>query len=173
MPEPVPATAPAEASIRRAINRQTKLIRTAGRRWSARAEAAFLETLAASANVTAAAEAAGFSTTAIYRRRLNDARFAARWAEAMEVGYTRLECLAIEAGAAALGGTPLGVGGPLPPMTAADVLNLLRLHRAGVRGGRAQRYDWRRAEPDIEEVRAEVLRRLAVMGAAHVFQAEG
>ncbi len=82
----------------------------------------------------------------------------------MEVGYTRLECLAIEAGAAALSGTPLGAGAPLPPMTAADVLNLLRLHRAGVRGGRAQRYDWRRVEPDIEEVRAEVLRRLAVMG---------
>ena len=168
MPEPVPATAPAEASIRRAINRQTKLFRTAGRRWSARAEAAFLETLAASANVTAAAEAAGFSTTAIYKRRLNDARFAARWAEAMEVGYTRLECLAIEAGAAALSGTPLGAGGPLPPMTAADVLNLLRLHRAGVRGGRAQRYDWRKAEPDIEEVRAEILRRLAVMDAKPV-----
>ena len=49
-------------------------------------------------------------------------------------------------------------------MTAADVLNLLRLHRAGVRGGRPQRYAWRAQEPDIEEVRAEVLRRLAVMG---------
>ena len=80
------------------------------------------------------------------------------------MGYTRLECLAIEAGAAALSGSPLDASGPLPPMTAADVLNLLRLHRAGVRGGRAQRYDWRKVEPDIEEVRAEVLRRVAVMG---------
>ena len=80
------------------------------------------------------------------------------------MGYTRLACQAIEAGAAALSGTPLGAGGPLPAMTAADVLNLLRLHRAGVRGGRPQRYAWRAQEPDIEEVRAEVLRRLAVMG---------
>jgi hypothetical protein len=164
MPKRTPAAAPAEPSIRRAINRQTKLIRTRGARWSQAAEARFLETLAASANVTAAAQAAGFSTTAIYKRRLNDARFAARWAEAMEVGYTRLECLAIEAGAAALAGTPLDAGGPLPRMTAADVLNLLRLHRAAVKGGPAQRYAWRAQEPDIEEVRAEVLRRVAVLG---------
>ncbi len=162
MPEPF-AAAPAEASIRRAINRQTKLIRTGGARWSQAAEARFLEALAATANVTAAAEAAGFSTVAIYKRRLNDARFAGRWAEAIEIGYTRLECLAIEAGAAMLGGTPFDAGRPLPEMTAADVLNLLRLHRAAVKGGRPQRYAWRAQEPDIEEVRAEVLRRVAVM----------
>ena len=162
---PRPArSGPAGALVRPAKNHQTKLIRTRGKRWSDRAEAEFLATLAASANITAAAEAAGFSTTAIYKRRLREPAFAARWAEAMELGYTRLECLAIEAGAATLGGTPLDPARPLPAMTVADVLNLLKLHRAAVKGGRPQRYAWRAQEPDIEEVRAEVLRRLAVMG---------
>lgn len=152
------------ACVRPAKNRQTKLVRTRGRRWSQGAQERFLAQLAASANITAAAEAAGFSTTAIYRRRLRDPAFAARWAEALEIGYTRLECLALEAGTAALGGAPLDPGGALPRMTAADVLNLLRLHRAQARGGPPQRYAWRAQEPDIEEVRAEVLRRLEAMG---------
>ena len=52
---------------------------------------------------------------------------------------------------------------PDPRASFAEVLNLLRLHRAGVRGGRPQRYDWRREEVDIEVVRAEVLRKLEVM----------
>jgi hypothetical protein len=161
---PAARSGPAGAIVRPAKNRQTKLIRTGGKRWSASAEAMFLEALAASANITAAAEAAGFSTTAIYQRRLNEPGFAARWAEALEVGYTRIECLAIETGAASLAGQPLKGDHPIPRATFAEVLNLLKLHRAKVRGGRPQRYDWRRQEVDIEVVRAEVIRRLAVMG---------
>ncbi len=170
MPKSLPAARPKAddvpdgATIRRAINRQTKVIRTRGKRWSARAEALFLETLAATANVTAAAEAAGFSTTAIYKRRMNEPGFAARWAEAIEVGYTRLECLAILTGTSTLEGTQLAADHPLPRMTVSEVINLLRLHRAGARGGRPQRYDWRAREVDIEVVGAEVIRRLAVMG---------
>ena len=60
---------PAGAIVRPAKNNQTKTIRTSGKRWSDRAEAVFLETIAATANITAAAEAAGFSTTAVYKRR--------------------------------------------------------------------------------------------------------
>ena len=82
----------------------------------------------------------------------------------MEIGYTRLECLVLEAGTSTLEGKELATDHPVPRMTIPEALNLLRLHRAGVRGGRPQRYDWRAQEPDIEEVRAEVLRRLAVMG---------
>lgn len=166
MPRQTPAatSGTVPVRIRRAVNRQTKLVRPSDKRWSDRAEATFLETLAATANVTAAAEAAGFSTTAIYKRRLNEPGFAARWAQAMDVGYTRLECLAIETGTSTLEGKPLAADHPLPRATFAEVLNLLRLHRAEVRGGRPQRYDWRAQEPDIEEVRAEVLRRLEVMG---------
>jgi hypothetical protein len=42
-------------------------------------------------------------------------------------------------------------------------MNLLKLHRAAVHGGKPQRYDWRAQEPDIEEVKAEILRRVTMV----------
>ncbi len=48
-------------------------------------------------------------------------------------------------------------------LSVADAINILKLHRASAKGGAPQRYDWRAAEPDIEEVRAEVLRKVAAM----------
>ena len=160
---PAQRCGPSGVTLRHERGAKSKLVRTTGKRWSDAAEARFLEVLAASANVSAAAEAAGFSTTAIYVRRLNQPQFAARWAQAMEVGYTRLECLALAAGTSALEGVPFAADHPMPDVTMADVLNLLKLHRVQVRGGAEQRYGWRRQEPGIEEVRAEVLRKVAVM----------
>ena len=72
---PAARSGPAGAIVRPARNNQTKLIRTRGKRWSAQAEAVFLETLAATANVSAAADAAGFSTVAIYNRRMKEPNF--------------------------------------------------------------------------------------------------
>lgn len=157
---PAPAPAMAGTAVRRAINGKTKLIRTRGKRWSDAAEATFLTTLAASANITAAAQAAGFSTTAIYRRRLRDAGFAVRWAEAIALGFTRLECLVLETATCTLAGTPLAADHPMVPTTMADAINLLKLHRAQARGGPPQRYGWRLTLPPIEEVDAEILRRV-------------
>jgi hypothetical protein len=48
-------------------------------------------------------------------------------------------------------------------MTVDQAMNLFKLHRAGQQGGKPQRYGWRRQEPDIEEVRAEILRKVAAM----------
>ena len=162
MPRKPPAQrcGPSGATLRRERGAKSKLVRTTGKRWSDAAEARFLEVLAVSANVSAAAEAAGFSTTAIYVRRLNQPQFAARWAQAMELGYTRLECLALAAGTSALTGVPLAADHPMPAVTMADVLNLLKLHRAQVRGGPDQRYGWRTKLPSIEDVDAEILRRV-------------
>ena len=153
-------TCPPGAIVRYEKNRQTKLIRTRGKRWSDAAEATFLATLAASANITAAAAAAGFSTTAIYRRRLREPGFAARWAEAIELGFTRLEWLVLETATCTLEGTPLAADHPMLPTTMADAINLLKLHRAQTRGGAPQRYGWRLTLPPIEEVDAEILRRV-------------
>ena len=157
---PAPAPAIGGTIVRRAINGTTKLIRTRGKRWSDAAEATFLATLAASANITAAAAAAGFSTTAIYRRRLREPGFAARWAEAIELGFTRLEWLVLETATCTLEGTPLAADHPMLPTTMADAINLLKLHRAQTRGGAPQRYGWRLTLPPIEEVDAEILRRV-------------
>ncbi len=51
----------------------------------------------------------------------------------------------------------------LPEVSNAEMFNILKLHRASVSGGRGQRYGWRKQEPDIETVRAEVLRKVALM----------
>lgn len=151
--------------IRRAIYRQTKLVRSSDKRWSDSAEERFLEALAVTASVTAAARAAGFSTVAIYQRRTGEPGFAARWSAAMDVGYTLLEYLAMKTGTTTLEGKPLAGDHPMPRMTMAEEINLRRLHRAGVRDERPQRSDWRAQEPDIELVRAQALRRVAVVQA--------
>jgi hypothetical protein len=141
----------------------TKIVLTTGKRWSAEAEEAFLEVLAATANVTAAAEACGFSDTAIYRRRMRDPGFAAAWAEALAHGYARIEAMLIETATESLRRKPIAGDRPMPAVGFNDALNLLKLHRASVRGGKPQRYAWRQQEPDIEDVRAEILRKVAAM----------
>ncbi len=65
-------------------------------RWNDEAEERFLEELAASCNVRAAAAAAGFSTTAVYQRRMRWPGFARAWAEAVDQGYARLEAMLVE-----------------------------------------------------------------------------
>ena len=144
-------------------NGKTQIVRTKGKRWSQEAEETFLEELAATCNVSASAEACGFSDTAIYKRRMRDPGFAAAWAQALEQGYAKLEAMLIENATESLRREPIAGDRPPPAVGFNDGLNLLKLHRASVRGGAPQRYGWRAAEPDIEEVRAEILRKVAAM----------
>jgi len=126
-------------------------------------ERAFLEVLTATANVTAAARAAGVSKVAAYNRRKLWPAFAAAWDAAIAEGYVRLETLLIGAATATLEPAPAPAACEMPEMSVDQAMNLLRLHRASQRGGRGQRYGWRRELPDIEEVRAEIERRLAAL----------
>ncbi|HZG45694.1 MAG TPA: hypothetical protein VEZ41_05440, partial [Allosphingosinicella sp.] len=138
-------------------------------RWSADKEATFLAALEEGANVRRAARAARISTTALYTRRQREPAFREAWAEAVRGGYLDVEALLIENMKAVLGDAPRprrgkGQRGRLTDdISVADAINILKLHRASVKGGAPQRYDWRAAEPDIEEVRAEVLRKVAAM----------
>lgn len=59
--------------------------------WTKRGRQRFLDELAATCNVTAACAATGLSTTGAYRLRKRDPAFAALWAEAIAIGYDRLE----------------------------------------------------------------------------------
>ena len=144
--------------VRQAKNRNTKIIRTIGKRWSQAAETAFLEELAATANVRAAAAAAGFSTVAIYNRRKKWPGFAAEWDECLEQGYVRIETMLVELATDSLRAEAIRGDGPAPAMTVAEALNLLRVHRATVRGGAAQRYDARAMAPEVEAAKASLLR---------------
>jgi hypothetical protein len=132
-------------------------------RWSRAAERTFLAQLAATANVKAAARAAGVSAEAVYARRKKWPAFAAAWAEAKAQGYEQLELSLIHAATATLDPEPEIATAEAPVMSVAEALALLKLHRASQHGGKPQRYGWRQQEPDIEEVRAEILRKVAAM----------
>ncbi len=62
-------------------------------RWSKARTDRFLEVLAATTNVSEAARAAGMTASSAYERKRRDNRFAAAWAEALEIGFAELEML--------------------------------------------------------------------------------
>lgn len=139
---------------------KAQVIRTDGKRWSQAAERAFLEELAATANVRAAAEAAGFSTTAIYRRRMRWPGFAAAWQACLEQGYARIEMQLLELATDSLRSEPVTGAAAGKAMTVAEALNLLKLHRAAVKGGAPQCQDARARTADVAAVRASILRKI-------------
>lgn len=135
-------------------------------RWSVKSEREFLEELTASANVRAAARAAGVSAVSAYNRRRKWPAFRAAWDEAKAEGWARIELLLIHAATATLDPEPEPAARSEafagPDMTVEQALKLW-FHHAGREGGRRRRHDWRRREPDIEEVRAEILRKVAAI----------
>jgi hypothetical protein len=150
------------------------VVRAGHGRWSVAGERAFLAALSASANVKAAARAAGVSAVAVYNRRRQWPAFAAAWDAAKAEGYVRLEMALIHAANATLDPEPeVEEAGEAPEVSVAEAMNLLKLHRASQQGGRAQRYGWRRQAPDIEEVRAEILRRVAAIKRARGARGQG
>jgi len=156
--------------VRPEKNGGTKVVRTHAR-WSQKSERIFLEELAATCNVRAAAEKCGFSTTAIYQRRMRWPGFAAAWAEAIEQGYARIEAMLIERATDSLRTEPIEGSGEAPAMSVAQAMNLLKLHRASVRGGAPQNYAAREKAPDMDEVRASILRKIEAIKRAEAREA--
>lgn len=175
---------PAGRGVRQDKNGKAQVIRATGR-WSQAAEARFLGELAATANVRAAAAAAGFSTTAIYKRRAAWPGFRTAWDAALDQGYARIEALLIAGACAALSGgeaaegaaaAEAAVGGDAPApaaMTVDQALSLLRLHRAAVKGGAAQHYDAKAKPADLAAVRASILRKVAAIERADARRGPG
>lgn len=169
-----PKLAPDEV-VRGSADGRPRIQRAGPGRWSAGREQLFLETLATTANVSAACRAAGVSNTAAYARRERWPGFAARWEAALAAGWRALDALVLEGATVALGGGAIGGGAaagdalPLPRpvdaprLTAEQAITVWKMHRAAVTGeGRRGRHDWRR-ETTMEEVRAEVLRRIRAL----------
>lgn len=177
---PTPASANAlrtsggEITVRRGKNRPVQLRRARSGQLSSLGEQAFLAALASSANIRLAAEAAGISWSAIYRRRDASPAFAEAMGAALAIGYDRIEFAALERAAHSLGDRwDEGEGGaewqallleenPLPPMTVEQALRLLHYHRATVKLGE-QRRDKKRRQRSIEEVRASIMRKVAAI----------
>lgn len=140
------------------------VVRAGPGRWSVAGERRFLGALAMTANVRAAAQAAGVSAVSAYNRRKQWPAFAAAWREAKAEGWERLELLLIHAATATLDPEPEVAVAEGPQMSVGEAMRLWFHHTGPAsQGGRSPRYGWRRQEPDIEEVREEILRKVAAM----------
>lgn len=156
-----PAAGPVGSSLRASGKDGPQIINSKGKRWTDEAELLFLDALGATCNVTASARAAGFSTEAIHRRRRRDAGFAQRWAAALEQGYVRLETAMIRRATEAMDGLAADPDSVMPPVTFAEAINLLRLHRAGASAERAARGGGSRRRPrSLDEVRRSIMIKL-------------
>jgi len=130
----------------------------------------FLAKLAASANVAAAARAAGVAESSVYRSRRRSARFRQQWADALEEGYNRLELMLLER---AMNGTRRRVFhggkavGSIREYSDGQAISLLKAHWDAVRGGQARPADQSADDPgqpqDRAEIRAAIEARLVEM----------
>jgi hypothetical protein len=145
--------------------RRVQIARARLRQWTPRVEERFLAALAATCNVKAACAEVALTPASAYNHRKRWQRFAERWDEALEIGYVQLEFGLVEAACNLFSAgseadpedrRPVEVG-PIREMTAAHAIHLLHMHKHAVRGI-GKRPGLRAREPDIEDVRAELLR---------------
>ncbi len=142
--------------------KRVQIARARLRQWSPRVEERFLAALTATCNVKAACAEVGLTPASAYNHRNRWQRFAERWDAAIEIGYVQLECGLIHAAGNLLSGDGITEVGPIRDMTADQAIHLLHMHKHQVhRLGR--RPGLRAREPDIEDVRAEILRKAAAL----------
>lgn len=142
--------------------KRVQIARARLRQWTPRVEERFLAALAAACNVRAACAEVGLTPASAYDHRKRWVHFARRWAEAIDTAYARLEAGLLEAGANLFSNEEPVAPAPLTGMTVAQAIHLLHMHKHEVRGvgGRpGQRARW----PDIDEVRASILRKMDVL----------
>lgn len=138
-----------------------------GKRWTEEAQELFLDALCNGLTYTAAAEAAGFSRTAICRRRRTDPAFAAKCDEARAHGVARLDQLLIKTAEDALEGRPRDPESPLPPMSLADAVSVVKLYHARADPGLRRRYGaWQPRPRTLDEVRGSILTKLSAIARA-------
>lgn len=137
-----------------------RMRRAGGRAFDAAKQARFLAELAATCNVSLAAERAGISSACIYAHRARDAGFRAAWADALADAYRNLELAMLER----------AMNGTVKTVTRADgsidrtheypnaiALTLLRLHRDSA--AETEEADAMNEE-DVAELRARIMRRI-------------
>lgn len=154
--------APAASAARARERGRPQIARARLHGWSPRVEERFLGALTACCNVKAACAEVGLTTASAYGHRQRWPAFARRWDAALALGYDRIECALIEAGCNLF--SP-GLPAALPPirgMTFDQAVRLLHMHKHAVRG-LGKRPGLPPREADIEEVRATILHRIAVM----------
>lgn len=137
-------------------------------KWTPKMKGEFLDHLAATCNVRAAAREIGVHPRSVYNLRRKDPAFTRAWGEALLLGYEMLETRLV--GCALAGEAETGAdaergdeeGADLEPLDRTLALHLLKSHRSHMLGRRAVGGPKpRRATP--EETDAAILRKLAAM----------
>lgn len=142
----------------------SQIVRAGEGRWSPAVEADFFAWLAAGFGVNHAARQIGFSTTALYRRRLQDPDFAARWAKVREEGLGRNDGLLIDSVPRTLDPDVIAAAEGLPSPTIAEAIQIQRLYRRdGEEGGRGGRSGWSGRRRSLEEVHDSILHKLSAI----------
>jgi hypothetical protein len=124
----------------------------------------FLDKLALSANVTAAAKAACMATAAVYRQRLIDPQFRADWHAALCEGYARLETELLAEALAPVDAAADDVALRARQYKQRLALALLTAHRSAVRGERGGSAQARRAD-ETKGAKARLIATLDAMAA--------
>ncbi|MFN3389783.1 MAG: hypothetical protein ACK40O_12725 [Allosphingosinicella sp.] len=155
-----PGLGPAGLCVRAGGKDGSQLVETRGHRWSEEAQEIFLDHLGATCNYSLSAKRTGFSKEAIFRRRRRDPVFARLCFEATSQGYARIEALLVETAERLLDGRGPDPDSPIPAMTVAEAIAVLKLHRPEVRGeGKAP--GWRARPRSLDEMRDSILKKLS------------
>lgn len=132
----IPLHHPADGSPLHAVRGEELLARPDGKvarvgqsRWTKRSEETFLLELTATGSVSLAAKAAGFSTQAVYRRRMKDRHFGAAWEAAVETGTARVRSYLVEAATRTFDPDelPIAEEHEIPKVTIGEAINIAKM----------------------------------------------
>lgn len=147
--------------------KRVQIARARLKQWSPRVEERFLATLAATCNVKAACAEVRLTPASAYNHRKRWRAFAERWDEAIEIGYSRIECGLLEHAGNLFSGEGPPVLSSMPEMTAAQAIHLLHMHKHQVHGlGKAPGKRWK-PPPSLNDpgMRESILRKLELVQA--------
>ncbi len=136
-------------------------------RWTGTKREAFLDHLAATANVCASAEVAGVTPLSVHHLRRKDEDFAEEWRKALALGYDMLETELLCHILAGGGRTRRNADGR--EIDVQEALRLLGLHRNSPQGKSKGAVPLKRARP--EDTDAAIMRKLDAIDRARAREA--
>lgn len=106
-----------------------QLVAAGQSRWSKRSEEIFLVELTTTGSIRLAAKAAGFSTTAIYKRRIKDRQFMVACEAAVEAGKARVQSYLVEAATRTFDPDelPIAEDHQFPKVSIGEAINIAKL----------------------------------------------
>ena len=107
--------------------------RARAKQWTKETERRFLAALAGSCNVKRSAAEVGMSATSAYYRRRHDRSFERAWAQAIEIGYARLEAALIESATCFFEGEEIPADNPIAKMSVAEAIQALNMNKFAVK----------------------------------------